>query len=150
MTNLQVVVERLVVYSDEDAAGIGRLMPFLSGKFDGTPVSRELLEMIIDSSFHDQIVARFEGRIVGAATMSLIAGAAAGRAGYLEDFVVDLSVRRMGIGGKLWNEMKLWCEERRVDFEFTSHQKRIDAHAFYFANGAHIRQTDVFHVDTTQ
>ncbi len=142
-----VTVERLIEYSDEDAEGIGHLMPFLSDTFTGEPVAKDLLEAIILSPHHDQLIARLEGRIVGAATMSIIIGTGAGRIGYLEDFVTDPEVRKRGIGTKVWEEMKTWCKEQGVNLEFTSRPSRTDAHHFYLAKGAVVRDTTVFHVD---
>ena len=143
----EVSVERLNEYSEEDAVQLGRLMHFLSEKFTGEPIDRNLLEKIIESPFHDQLVARIEGRIVGAATMSIVMGAAAGKIGYLEDFVTDPSVQKQGIGSKVWDEMMRWCKEYDVDLDFTSRPSREDAHKFYKAHGANVRETTVFHVN---
>ncbi|HET7529139.1 MAG TPA: GNAT family N-acetyltransferase [Candidatus Saccharimonadales bacterium] len=139
-------VERLTEYSPGDAADLGSLLTALSGRFTGEPVPESLLREIIESPYHDELVARLEGRIVGAATLSIIMGAGAGKKGYLEDFVVDKSIRRGGIGTRIWQEMMLWCEERGVDLEFTSRPERQDAHEFYASRGAKIRPTSVFRV----
>jgi len=61
----EVSVERLSQYSEEDATQLGRLMPFLSENFDGEPVDKELLETIINSPFHDQLVARHRRQGLG-------------------------------------------------------------------------------------
>jgi len=140
-------VERLTDYSHEDAAQLGRLMPFLSDSFSGEPIDAELLGTIIASPYHDQLVARLEGRIVGAATLSLVIGAAAGKKGYLEDFVTDPDVREQGIGGKVWDEMMAWCKEQGVNLDFTSRPSREAAHKFYHSHGAVVRETTVLHVD---
>lgn len=143
----EVIVERLNEYSEDDAAQLGRLMPFLSDSFNGEPVDAELLQTIISSPYHDQLVARLEGRIVGAATLSLVLGAAAGKRGHLEDFVTHPDVQGQGIGGKVWDEILAWCREQGVDLDFTSHSDRQAAHRFYHAHGAVERETTVFHVD---
>lgn len=141
-------VERLTEYSTSVAAGLGRLMPFLSDKFNGEPIGQELLETIIESPHHDQLVAVLGKEvIVGAATLSLVMGAAAGEKGYLEDFVTDPQVARQGIGNKVWSEMMKWCSERNVNLDFTSRPSRTAAHHFYKKHGAVIRDTTVFHVD---
>ena len=141
---LEVTVERLTKYSSEDAVQLGRLMPFLSQSFSGGPVNKSLLKEIIASPYHDQLVARLDGRIVGAATLSLIMGAAAGKKGYLEDFVVDPEIRQKGIGGQLWDEMMRWCKQNSVDLHFTSRPSRQAAHSFYICHGATVRDTTVF------
>lgn len=142
MDNL--TIERLARYSDADAAGIGRLRPFLDRTYPDRPVARELLAGIIDSPHHAQLVARMEGRIVGAATLSILMGSATGRIGYLSDFVTDPSVRGQGVGGRLWEETMAWCREKRVDLEFTSSPARQEARAFYLRRGAMVRETTVF------
>lgn len=121
-------------------------MPHLSQRKDSTPMSEELLTEIIDSPHHEQLVARLDGKIVGTATLSIILGPAAGRVGYLEDFVTDSELRGIGIGAKLWDEIVAWCNEHDIDLEFTSKPSREAAHKFYRSHGAVVRETTVFHV----
>lgn len=147
MSNSEVYVERLTDYRTEDAAGIGRLMPFLSDRFSDEPMDEAILRAIIDSPHHEQLVARLDGMIVGAATMNLLMGPGVGKQGYLEDFVTDEEVRGQGIGRRVWDGMLEWCHEQGVDFRFTSNPGRSAAHEFYLRRGAVIRDTAVFHVD---
>jgi hypothetical protein len=137
-------VERLQTYSPEDAAGLGRLMPFLSESFTDTPVDETLLRTIIESEYHDQLVARLDAKIVGAATLSVVMGSAMGKKGWLEDFVTDPNTGIRGIGQLVWNEMGVWCVENDIDLEFTSKATRLAAHNFYTKQGAKIRNTTVF------
>jgi GNAT superfamily N-acetyltransferase len=146
MSEPEVIVERLQEYCEADAMGIGRLMPFLSERLRGEPMAEDLLRAIIDSPHHDQLVARLNGLIVGAATMNLLMGPGAIRQGYLEDFVTDPQVRGMGIGDRVWQAMVDWCKEQNIDFTFTSHPGREAAYGFYLNHGAEIRNTAVFHV----
>ena len=146
MTNPNVHVERLDIYNPADVVGIGRLMPFLSGSLDDRPIAEQALRHIIDSPWHDQLVARLDGIIVGAATMSVVMNAGTGPEGHLGDLVVDPAVRGQGIGDALWQHIIAWCKERGVDLDFTSHPSRADAHRFYLKHGAERRSTDVFHV----
>jgi len=148
MNEPKVTVERLQEYSDADAAGIGRLMPYLSERLSDEPMAEDLLRAIIDSPHHDQLVARLNGTIVGAATMNLLLGPGVSKQGYLEDFVTDPEVRGMGIGDKIWQAMITWCQEQAIDFTFTSHPSREAAHRFYVNHGAEIRDTTVFRVKT--
>lgn len=140
-------VERLAAYSDDDAAGVGRLMPYLSSDFTDEPIPKDRLTTIIESAHHEQFVARHDERIVGAATLSIIMGAGAGNKAWLEDFVADPNAGVRGIGQALWNEMEDWCQERSTNLEFTSRPSRTAAHAFYAKNGAQIRETSVFKKD---
>lgn len=141
-----IFVERLRVYKPEDAAGIGKLMPYLNQSFSDAPIPEEHLRAIIESDHHDQLVAREDTqRIIGAATLSLIMAAGAGRKGYLEDFVTDPETK--GVGSALWREMGRWCLEQQVDLHFTSRPTRIAAQHFYLNRGAEIRNTNTFKKD---
>ncbi len=142
----EVFVERLSEYSEKDAAELGKLLRYLSKKFDGEPVDEKLLTEIIESPYHDQLVARIEGRIVGAATMSILMGAGAGKKGYLNDFITDPDFQQRGIGSKIWDEMIDWCGDFGVDLEFTSNPSRTKAHDFYESRGAVVKDTDVFNI----
>lgn len=146
MTNA-IVIERLTKYSARDAREIGRLLPFLTEKCDGSPVPETLLREIIDSPYHEQLVARHNNAIVGIATLTVLMGPAVKKMGFLEDFVTDPTVRGLGVGGSLWDEMIAWCRDHDIALTFTSKPSRTDAHRFYLAHGAQIRDTTVFKVD---
>jgi GNAT superfamily N-acetyltransferase len=140
----EVTVERLTTYDEGDSTELGRLMTYLSDKCSGAPIPREVIEAVITSEHHDQIVARCHDRIVGAATVSLVMNIARGNMGYLEAFVVDPSMRGRGVADAIWTELMSWCRERGVRLEFTSNDARLAAHKFYHAHGATIRKTTVF------
>ena len=139
-------VEILINVLSKDALELGRLLPHLSQRFSGKPISHELLQTIVDSPFHDQFVVRNSDRIiVGAATISVVIGSGVGMNAHLEDFVVDPTVQNLGIGKKLWDEIISWCEEKKVNtLKFTSNPSRVNAHAFYLKHGAVIRNTSNF------
>lgn len=147
MISRDVYVERLTEYCEEDAVGIGQLMPFLSKRLKDDPIDETILRAIIDSPHHEQLVARMDDMIVGSATMNLLLGPGVGKQGYLEDFVTHQEVRGQGIGRLVWDGMLEWCREQGVDFRFTSSPNRSTAHDFYLRSGAEIRDTTVFHVD---
>lgn len=147
MSDGEIYVERLSEYSAEDARGIGRLMPFLSTRLGDEPVPEALLTEIINSPYHDQLVARLDSKIVGSATLNILMGPAVDKIGYLEDFVTDPEVR-MGVGDQIWSEIMLWCAEHHVDLTFTSKPEREKAHRFYLAHGATIKNSTVFKVVT--
>lgn len=143
---MQPKIEILQEFSEKDAAEIGRLLPYLSTSFSSDPVSEELLRSIIESPYHDQLVARNEsGDIIGAATLSVIYGAGAGRNAWLDDFVVDPNIQGAGIGSQLWDAMIEWCKTHHAGkLGFTSNPSRAAAHAFYLKRGAIIRDTNYF------
>ena len=142
-------VERLMEYSEEDATGIGKLMPRLSERLSDAPIPEDLLREIIDSPHHDQLVARLESRIVGAATLSTLYGPAAGKQGWLNDFVTERGIK--GAGSLIWEEMGKWCKENGIYvLNFTSGNDRTEAHEFYDRKGAEIRDTTVYRKDFSE
>jgi GNAT superfamily N-acetyltransferase len=146
---MEVVVQRLTEYSDDLAAELGLLRPDLSVNRDAAPVEAEMLQEIIASNYHDQLVAEHRGRIVGTATMSLHLGAlAGGRRSWLEDFVVasDEEIRGKGVGHILFRDGVLdWSKVQRArELWFTSRRSRDAAHEFYKRQGATISETSPF------
>lgn len=142
----QITIEPLTAYSPDDAAAIGRLIAQLTSKASGEPVEESLLSEIINSPFHDQLVARLaNGNIVGTATVSILMGPVKHHCAWLEDFVVDSNQRQLGIGGKLWDATMEWCREHDAkQLTFTSNATKQAAHAFYLKRGAVIHDTCYF------
>lgn len=140
------IIERLEKFDIEDAKGIGKLMPFLNERFTDDPMSSDILNAIINSPYHIQIVARLNGQIVGAATLSLILGPVTKKKAYLSDFVTNPDIRGKGVGSKIWDEMIAWCKEKDANLTFTSNPTREQAHKFYLDRGAKIYETTVFKV----
>ena len=113
-------IKRLEKYTKEVGEQIRKLLIELSrsGKDKGEIPEEWFLE-IINSPFHDLIVAEEEGRILGMASMSIMMGAGIYKNAYLEDFVVSSETRGKGVGGKLWEEILRWAREkgaRRLEF----------------------------------
>ncbi|MGI6612698.1 MAG: GNAT family N-acetyltransferase [Candidatus Nanosyncoccaceae bacterium] len=144
--NTNLVIERLTSYSQKDAIEIGQLMPSLRSKIrDDSPIDKKALLDIINSPWHDMIVARLDDKIVGTASLSIIMGPANKRIAYLVDFVTDPNLREQGIGSKIWDAILKWCEEKGAKrLDFTSKPSREAAHKFYLSRGAVIQETDVF------
>ena len=141
-------IETLSQYTEHDARAMGQLLTSLSDTFDGSPISEQTLRNIIESPFHDQLVARDEtGTIIGMLTVSITIGAGVHRGAWLEDFVVDRSTQGTGVGGKLWDALIEWCrahDARKLDF--TSKPTKIAAQQFYLKRGAVVRDTNYFRV----
>lgn len=125
---------------------IGKLLTNLNHNAPGNPISKTLLNSIIESPNHNQFAARNEkNEIIGIATLSVIISVYKGRQAWLEDFVVDGDHQGLGVGSLLWDSIVEWCEENEIAFlEFTSSQKRHAAHAFYAKKGATVRDTTFF------
>lgn len=145
-----IVVEALTDYSPKDATELGQLMPFLSSDLSDSPISEKLLTEIINSPYHEQLVARDENEnIVGAATLSITMGVTTPKAAYLNDFVVNPHLRGLGIGSQIWESILDWCKNNNIPrLEFTSNPAtKADANKFYLKRGAAIRQTNFFRKD---
>lgn len=144
-------IEVVRSYNPELAGEIGALMPALSARLTREPIAEAHLREIITSPYHDQLTARVEGLLVGAATMSLALGVANNnRKAWLEDFVVsdEERFRGTGIGFELWKGIIGWCRDKRASkLEFTSKPTREAAHRFYLRQGAVIKDTSPFSVD---
>jgi len=142
-------IERVVEVSVETANGIGELMPDLSVRLSDNPIDLELLKTIVESPDRDLFIARLNGRIVGSAVMNLLVFTS-GKKAWLEDFVVssDENIRGSGVGYALWQKIVAWSQERQAPLEFTSSPVRKPAHEFYYRQGAVIKPTTVFHLDT--
>ena len=142
-------IKRLEKYTKEVGEQIRKLLIELSrsGKDKGEIPEEWFLE-IINSPFHDLIVAEEEGRILGMASMSFMMGAGIYKNAYLEDFVVSSETRGKGVGGKLWEEILRWAREKGARrLEFTCGEGREAAHAFYHKHGAEIYETDFFRLE---
>ena len=139
-------ITTLQKYTPESAARIRELMIQLSrsGKDKGE-ISRERLEEIIHSPYHDILIATDDnGKIVGIASLSVIVTFHSKKA-YLEDFVTDSSVRGQGVGSALWDKMLAWATAHDcTELNFTSGYDREPAHRFYLNHGADIYDTAFF------
>ena len=142
-------IKRLEKYTPEVGAAVRKLLIELSrsGKDKGEIPETWFLE-VINSTFHDLIIAEEDGEILGMATVSIMMGAGIFKNAYLEDFVVSSKARGKGVGGKIWDEIINWSKEKGARrLEFTCGTGRDAAHAFYHKHGAEIYQTDFFRLE---
>lgn len=139
-------VEELTEYTGQDAQQIGALMPYLSSRLTDSPVEETLLRKIIDSPYHDQLVARDEsGNIIGTASLTINLGVSEGTQASLESFVVSPEVRGKGVASQLWQAIIGWCQKHQaVALNFTSSYDKAAAHKFYLKHGCEIRETAAF------
>ncbi len=141
-----VEIKRLAEYTPEVAERIRGLLIELSrsGKDKGE-IPEEWFKELIESPWHDLLLAEEDGAILGMAAMSIVMGAGIRKNAYLEDFVVSSEARGKGVGGLLWDEMLKWGREKGARrLEFTCGVGREAAHAFYHKHGAEIYETDFF------
>jgi GNAT superfamily N-acetyltransferase len=141
----------LTEYDADIAEQMGALLTQLSTKYDGSPVSREWIEDITTSPWHDQLVAFDDNnQLVGMATMSIVLGAKIGLNAYLEDFVVDAQCRGQGIGSRMWEEIVNWGKNKgcnRLEFTASGKDKKSGAVQFYLKRGVDIYDTNFFRLE---
>ena len=139
-------ITALQKYTPESASRIRELMTQLSrsGK-DRGEITKEWLEEIITSPYHDIIIATNDsGKIIGIASLSIIVNLRDKKA-YLEDFVTDTTLRGQGIGSALWYAILDWAREKGcTELIFTSGYDREAAHRFYLSHDAKIYDTAFF------
>lgn len=142
-------IKRLEKYSPEIAQRVRELLIELSrsGKDKGE-IPKEWFLNIINSPWHDLILAVEDGKILGMASVTIIMGAGVGKNVYLEDFVVSSEARGKGVGGKIWEEIIKWGKEKGAKrLEFTCGNGRDMAQAFYKNHGAEIYETNFFRLE---
>lgn len=141
-SNIQVIT--VTECSNNIMNGIGRLMPQLDPDFSSEPMSEKRLTEVIESPYHDQLVALNQAhRVVGSASLSVVIGSGvhldgrSNRKGQLEDFVVDKETRRQGVAALLWEGVVQWCNNHELEkLIFQTEEERVAAVAFYQKMGA--------------
>ncbi|MFQ6327052.1 GNAT family N-acetyltransferase [Nocardia sp. CWNU-33] len=93
-----VVIDIVTQVDDETLAALTALLPQLSTT--AAPLTRDLLEAVIDSSSTRLLTARVDGAIVGALTLVMYTIPTGLRA-RIEDVVVDQAARGLGAGRAL-------------------------------------------------
>jgi len=138
----EVVVEPLRTVDDDVVEAFGRLVPQLSSS---SPAPDEAeLKAIVTSDGTVIFVARLDGRIVGSLTFVTFR-IPTGMKAWIEDVVVDESVRGRGVG-ELLNRAALGEARRRsIDsVSLTSRPSRDAANRLYQRIGFEPRDTNVY------
>jgi ribosomal protein S18 acetylase RimI-like enzyme len=136
-------------YDGEIAEAMGRLRQQLSARHDGSPIAREVLEELIESPYHDVLMALDDGKMVGMVIVSIVM-ATLDRNVYMEDLVVDAECRGQGVGGKLLDAVIEWGRRkgcRRLEFTSSNRDNKTGARDFYESHGAVVRDTDFYRVE---
>lgn len=139
---MPVTVEEVTAVNDELLEAMARLVPQLS-RSSPPPDERELAA-IVTSRSSVLFIARDEGRIVGSLTLILFRIPTGMRA-WIEDVVVDDSVRGKGVGGAL-NEAAIEHARRAgaKTVDLTSRPSREAANRLYKRLGFKQRDTNVY------
>lgn len=136
-------------YDGDIAEAMGKLRQQLSARHDGSAISRELIEEIIESPYHDILIATDDDKVVGMTIVSIVM-ATLDRNVYMEDLVVDAECRGKGVGGLLLDAVKDWGRAhgcRRLEFTSSSREKKEGAKGFYESHGAEVRETNAFRAE---
>ena len=136
-------------YDADVAEKMGILRRQLSTKYDGSPIDRELIEEIIESPYHDILLAVDGDEVIGMVVVSVVMMTTR-RNVYMEDLVVDENRRGGGVGGKILDAVKEWgrakgCE--RLEFTSSSREAKTGAREFYETHGANVRETDAYRAE---
>ena len=136
-------------YDGDIAEKMGVVRRQLSAKHDGSAIERELLEEIIESPYHDVLMAIEDGKLVGMVVVSVVM-LTLRRNVYMEDLVVDESCRGKGIGAMLLEAVKDWGLKKgctRLEFTSSNREGKAGARNFYEAHGASIHETDFYRIE---
>jgi len=137
-----VKVEELGSVDAATVAALQRLIPQLSTS--APPVTAEILSAVLENPTTTVLVARDGERIVGTLTLVMFPVPTGLRA-WIEDVVVDESVRGQGVGDLLTTaalEKARHAGARSVDL--TSRPSREAAHRLYERVGFVVRETKVY------
>ncbi len=135
-------VEVLDEITDEVVEAFGRLLPQLSRS--AKPLDAAALAKIVASPAVTMLVARADGRIVGSLTLAMFP-VPSGLRGWIEDVVVDESVRGQGVGGVLIEEaIRLAREAGARTVDLTTRPARAAAGRLYERAGFQQRDTRVY------
>jgi ribosomal protein S18 acetylase RimI-like enzyme len=127
--------------ADADAiADIARLLRQVSS--GAAPLTEDRARHVLAAPSTSVLVARVDGQIVGIALL-LTLTTFAGGSGYVEEVVVDGSVRGQHIGAALMTALVDLAAEKSMRFvDLTSRPARGAANALYQSLGFEIRQTN--------
>lgn len=143
-------ISPLTEYDGDIAETMGILRRQLSTKYDGSPIPRDLIEEIIESPYHDILLAIDDSdKIVGMVVVSIVMMTTR-RNVYMEDLVVDEACRGKGIGGQMLEAVKDWGRQKgcqRLEFTSTSRENKENAIKFYESHGIMLRDTGQYRAE---
>lgn len=142
---MEIRIDIATSVTDELVAAFERLVPQLSSS--SPPPTREHLERIVDSDSCSLLIARDSEQIVGSLTLVVFPIPTGARA-WIEDVVVDSSVRGKGVGEALnLKALEIARAEGAVTVDLTSRPSREAANRLYQRIGFVKRDTNVYRYD---
>lgn len=138
-------IETAATVTDELVSAFERLVPQLSSS--SPPPTPAHLMQIVDSDSCSLLIARDDERIVGSLTLVVFPIPTGVRA-WIEDVVVDSSVRGKGVGEALNREaLRIARIKGAVTVDLTSRPSREAANRLYQRLGFEKRDTNVYRYD---
>ncbi len=138
----EVSIDAAIEVDDELVEVMQRLVPQVSTS--SLPPTAEFLNLIVSDPNEVLFLARVNGKIIGALTVAFIR-IPTGLKAWVEDVVVDTSMRGLGIGEKLVQAAMEEGTRRGVkSIELTSNPKRESANRLYLRVGFNQRVTNVY------
>lgn len=142
---MEIHIEVATSVTDELVAAFERLVPQLSSSSPAP--SREHLERIVNSDSCTLLLAREGEQIVGSLTLVVFPIPTGARA-WIEDVVVDSSVRGKGVGEALnLKALEIARADGAVTVDLTSRPSREAANRLYQRIGFVKRDTNVYRYD---
>ena len=142
---VKVDVELLTEVDDETAEAVARLVPQVSSRV--TEVSGDRVRAVAAGPASCIVVARVAGRVVGSATLLTLV-TLVGSFGYVEEVIVDASMRGRGIGRHLMTGVVEAARSKGLDFvELTSRSSREAANRLYQSLHFDRRETNVYRLN---
>lgn len=134
-------IKRLVEITPEVITAFSSLMPQLSP--DCTRLRAEELQRIIDSE-NIYVFVACNPAVIGTLTL-VVMPTPSGTKAWIEDVVVDASVRKQGTGRKLLRHAIDFATELKVSsVNLTSKPERVSANKLYKEMGFVLRETNVY------
>jgi ribosomal protein S18 acetylase RimI-like enzyme len=142
-----VTTEVLDQLTNGDAAAIERLLPQLS---TSAVFDRARIDAMIGHTATDLVVARFNGGIVGMATLVTFP-LLTGLRGHVDDVVVDETLRGRGIARKLLDAIMLLARSRQLrTLDLSSRPSRMPAIKLYESVGFERRDSVLMRYSPTR
>lgn len=137
--NIEIVKE----YSEEVLEAMNRLLPQLTNC--GFEADKDSLEIIINTDNTHLFIVRSDDNIIVGTLTLIIYTIPTSRKAYIEDVVVDGSLRGSGVGRKLLSEVIIYAKDQGISrIELTSNPSRIAANKLYQSLGFQVRDTNYY------
>jgi len=131
--------------SDELVEAFARLIPQLSRS--ARPLDAQALQTLAAWQGNRLIIARVDGRVIGALTLVMFPIPTGLRA-WIEDVVVDDAARGQGVGAALTREaIRIARDEGARTVDLTSRPSRVAANRLYERLGFRLRDSKVYRLE---